>query len=566
MSDIWSLEGPERFLGNLVTEAFHRPITFLRAPRTIATKIASPIRAKVRRETDISAISPNIPADTRLPPLRTLVSATPDLPLDDVSLDSFILRQSVPGRVYVVSQIPARFWEDWRVFLLNYSKKTESYADHPHLIVVTPLGISPREFERIGGPESIFTWQNVISKEDISRLAEKIAGRPNGILERFARATSIELAGQDITLLKILLSLDLRTQIDPLAHLTSKITSNIEAYPKGQPISWEEGVADLWSDDVCINTIRLIMDNRTGELTHRIWRAHLPIAMETSDIIRRSLIRRHRAVLDREVSRESPYVLNFGDRQRTKTKATELEIGDIRKINFDPDKEQMRGGRFLRGDDSYLSKLAKNMRHAAAHMEPVSRDDILEADRIWQRSALRYFAQGEVGWDWPRCGQKATVIIGPAGAGKSTWASRQSETVISRDKIRENAKEKNPNLAEGVILDSYLAQAIRVLKSGRDVVMDATHLEQHIRDRIRSMIPDDIEIDYIIIDRPLDEKKRDGGWRNALDKAGMIDEHHRIFLNALPSILNGDGDQRVRVIDLRSKHLIGATKELLTAD
>ena len=66
------------------------------------------------------------------------------------------------------------------------------------------------------------------------------------------------------------------------------------------------------------------------------------------------------------------------------------------------------------------------------------------------------------------------------------------------------------------------------------------------------------EIFYHVIDRPILEKYRDGGWRNEVmfdqkdgSQIALIDKHARSMKGSLKAILAGDDDSRVTVYDHR---------------
>jgi hypothetical protein len=75
------------------------------------------------------------------------------------------------------------------------------------------------------------------------------------------------------------------------------------------------------------------------------------------------------------------------------------------------------------------------------------------------------------------------------------------------------------------------------------------HIEPEDRLRQLAVAPADLNIKYVIIDRPLSEKQRDGGWR---EKAGLVDKYHRLFSERASEALSGDGRNDVEVIDLRT--------------
>jgi len=53
----------------------------------------------------------------------------------------------------------------------------------------------------------------------------------------------------------------------------------------------------------------------------------------------------------------------------------------------------------------------------------------------------------------------------------------------------------------------------------------------------------------VVLDRPLEAKLADRGWR----PEAMIRDQHRLFLDELPAILAGDGRPYVTVEDRRTK-------------
>jgi hypothetical protein len=93
-------------------------------------------------------------------------------------------------------------------------------------------------------------------------------------------------------------------------------------------------------------------------------------------------------------------------------------------------------------------------------------------------------------------------------------------------------------------------RATQMLSKGKDVIVDAMHVEAEDRMRQCAIAPPDVRIRYVIIDRPIDEKRRDGGWR--LEK-GLVDKYDNLFGNQVSVAMNGDGNEAVEVIDLRAR-------------
>ncbi len=157
-----------------------------------------------------------------------------------------------------------------------------------------------------------------------------------------------------------------------------------------------------------------------------------------------------------------------------------------------------------------------------------------------------------------------TLMIGPSGAGKSTWLGNQwfivdegmnthniqHSHIISSDQIRAdlcgNFRDQTKNAEVFTALHAVVKTRIA---HGLPTVVDATNIKR--ADRIAlANLSDGGPIRYIIIDRPLEEKYRDGGWRNDVG-FDLIKKHHDSFQSSVKEALKGDGLPNVTVLDLR---------------
>ena len=160
-----------------------------------------------------------------------------------------------------------------------------------------------------------------------------------------------------------------------------------------------------------------------------------------------------------------------------------------------------------------------------------------------------------------------TLLVGPSGAGKSTWVNSDEakalgitpDQVISSDKIRaELCGDFQDQSKNKQVFQTLRQRVLTELASGRNVVIDATNLSNR-RDTValNGLNP----VRYVVINRPMEEKYRTGGWRNELKtKSGfdLIAKHEQIFQSQLSQIRNGDGLENVTVyvggkIDTSSK-------------
>ncbi len=159
-----------------------------------------------------------------------------------------------------------------------------------------------------------------------------------------------------------------------------------------------------------------------------------------------------------------------------------------------------------------------------------------------------------------------TLMVGPSGAGKSTWlGTLRAATygihpahIVSSDQIRADlcgdfrSQERN---------DEVFASLHAIVKTrvthGLPAVVDATNLRRKDRMAVAALAPPTGAVRYIVIDRPMEEKYRDAGWRSALTGADgqpfdLIAKHAQTFGSQIKDILAGDGLPNVTVIDMRS--------------
>lgn len=154
-------------------------------------------------------------------------------------------------------------------------------------------------------------------------------------------------------------------------------------------------------------------------------------------------------------------------------------------------------------------------------------------------------------------GQSLVVMVGPSGAGKTTWVSEHftPREVVSTDYIRWEftgsviRDDKDPE-----VIAEFHRRIEAKLKAGQRVVADATH----IRNRDRRATAEvgfmmNVPVFYVIVDRPPEDKLRTGGWRLNVFKKGVgLIEHNTLTFEANEeTILLGDHIRTVKVIDTR---------------
>lgn len=145
-----------------------------------------------------------------------------------------------------------------------------------------------------------------------------------------------------------------------------------------------------------------------------------------------------------------------------------------------------------------------------------------------------------------------TVMVGPSGSGKSTIAAKLPGT-ISSDQLRLELFGDMRIQANGDrVFDAMRALASERLRLGLPVVLDATHLKRRDRLAAVKIAPEDMPVLYYVVNRPMSEKMRDGGYRNEVLTRGdipLMQKHEQTFRSNLKDILRGDDLPNVTVLN-----------------
>lgn len=197
-------------------------------------------------------------------------------------------------------------------------------------------------------------------------------------------------------------------------------------------------------------------------------------------------------------------------------------------------------------------------------------DDRPSVVAAWREAGLtclqcRDWNEDQSGGDTPTA--TLTLMVGPSGAGKSSflegeWSCsgkngtlwddgalwRSEREIISSDTMRQDLcgdwRDQSKNDAVFAALHALVKTR---LAHGLPCVIDATNLKR--RDRLANVALQKPggPVRYVVIDRPLEEKLRDRGWRSE----ELVWRHDQTFRSQLKDILAGDGLPNVEVIDLR---------------
>jgi predicted kinase len=533
----WSLAGPSRFVA-AITKAIaeRRRVVCLGVPVPVPPHMERAIEKDLRDQLSLDCVSLDLKTADQSKPLPHVLGSLLGVPTVEVgSVSDFAWHPKLTDQVVIVGGMDKRELRRWGLFLRHLaSEDAGDTVVGPILILLVPPSLTHEETAELRGSARALTFQGFVDRFDTAGYASLIGARVGADLPaRVGHATVLETAAWSRPLLETMISWDVHDQINPMAEFERAAMERRPPFPH-----WENGLVDLWDDEPAAHPVAAVGHGLHEHVARRIWTAQAGIVLPYTRRILRSLIRRYRDVLNRLVSPSRPFKKTFNDRTETIIDPDELEFYDFREFTRN----------HLSTDELHLIKTAQWCRNAVAHR------DIIPSHAIERLSDLYVdnfdLLETDVpGWNWPRCGQKLTMTVGPSGAGKSTWAANQSTDVVSSDivRIELHGTSEVPG-DQSHVFREVRTRSTQLLSKGKDVIVDAMHVEAQDRRRQSEIAPPDIAVRYVIIDRPLKEKLRDAGDR----KGEVVHRYHEAFPTKVLAALEGDGRPGVQILDLRA--------------
>lgn len=532
----WSLPGPAAFVARVVAATVRGGVCAVEAPRYrppgMADAIAAAFEAagvlpvhRVRSRGRGSAVH-------QVSLAAGLGSATMR------SVAGFFDLADLRGSVILVDGIEADDWRSWTPFVRSFASERRRRAGMllPSLAVFVPPDVPRAELDRLF-PEACVAWRGCVSSSDIRAYVQARTGASpaDDLLQRCANEVAVSLAGYDPVLAHALCEMDPEAALDPWDALRPHYGRFEGHHPH-----WANGLVDYMDDQPYVHTAALVAAGDRKVFDVRRWRAVSGPVIDFAAAACRHYADAYPAVVASRLPYTAP---TYGTRP---PKVIDHPYGLESKHLRD-----CLDGVLEQDADDFLRAVAR-ARNNVAHNDVPPSWLVRKLSGAWAGISTAEGA-GVRGWSWPRCGQKLVLTVGPSGAGKSHWArlNHPPEEIVSADDIRLELDRTlvNSGPQDRVFQLAYRRVTARLAR-GDSVVLDATNIKRADRLRAVDLVPPDLEVVYVVVDRPMGEKVADAGWRAG--RPDLLDAHAQTFAAELQAILAGDGRSNVRVIDTRN--------------
>lgn len=524
----WNLPGPARFISGLLADLLQRGIAIAECPRPFPEGLLDAIGLAADRDFALSAIrmrAVDFPKDASI--VHSLARGHGSSGISIGSIGDFLAYPEFSNLIFVVEDFESHSIGQWSALIraLLYERKRVGHDGGPYLLVLPPPGLSNDDKLRLSANLRRQKLLGIVTSIDTYAWAGKMGLEHSGsLIETIALGTVLEVAAWSRDLLEDAKTWSESDKLVPQDRISEIASSRAWPFP-----SWENGLVDFWGAAPVPQAAAALAHGYQSEVPRRVWAAQMKSILPCLDIIRRGIIARHQQTLSRLVSKEHPYRKVYGTSVKEFTDPWELEFYELETLLASLLSENDRAG----------LKALRGARNNLAHGHLLGLTNLRDLD-VWWRQLSERFPPVIPGWHWPRTGQKLVLTIGPSLGGKSTWAASQGLPIISSSRAEKDASHRVRHE-----LDMKVQQ---LLESGTSVIFDDGNLNPLHRHATAALVPADIQVEYVILDRTIEEKI------SGLEpqKEAVVRKHHDKFQSTLGRHLSGDGLVNVHVRDLRS--------------
>lgn len=532
----WSLGGPSGFVRDVVDAAHRHGFVAVQAPSYRPPGLAEAVARGL--EADGMAPVHRVVDRTRGSIVHRMSFAAGEMRQSLRSVGAMLDAPTLRGVAFLADRIQPSEWSQWASFLRSFSVERRRRRDAvllPTLVAFVPPDTPKGDVDRLF-PGALVRWRGRVSSFDMRTYVARRTGRTLGqdLLDRAAIEVAIGLTGYDPYLAEVLCQQDPVAAIDPWDMLSAEYGRQADFHP-----CWGNGLVDTVDGEVFVHTASLLASGDRKAFDVRRWRAVSGPVLDFNATVCRHFADLYAPAIEARL----PYKIQTARGEQFVEHRYDMENRHIRDC-LDGVLEQSEV-RFLRATNKARNNIAHNEVPAADLLEAVSGS--------WRAYAVGG-RKAAAGWDWPRCGQRLVLMVGPSGAGKSTYVSENfaPEDVVSTDAIRQELF--GSVIAPGSqarVFETATRRLVERLARGESAVLDATNIQRRDRLQVVDLVPEDLTVEYVVVDRDIEDKRRDGGWRN--ERNDLLDGHARMFAQEIAEILRGDGRTNVSVVDTRTR-------------